>query len=270
MPKRKASGSQKGGPRKRQRTTGPRKVTIKRMINSALGRAIENKRGAGEVQSLVLGTYTATPVSQVSVLVPTLSKGTEEYQRVGSQVTLKRAVLRGYIRPKLANATDGFYTTAEKLWNLRMIIGKPRNFNAVSVQGRAGDINIGDLNNLLRDGIDNKPFASNNPLSLIRPIAKTYWKIAHDKIYRIGISSNGSATVQGLKADNNNYPVNRFFTIDLTKHFKKKLIYDESSSYPQNDSLYMIFNLCDIAGLGTGDTNCVDVTWYLDYEYEDA
>lgn len=263
------------GPRgssKKQKTTAraPSTFRIKKMINSAIGRNLENKRGAGEVQSLTLGTYTATPVSQTSVLVPTLSQGSAEYQRTGSQVTLKRCVLRGYIRPKIANAADGFYSAGEKLWNVRMIIGKPRNFNAVTVQGRAGDLNIGDLNNLLRDGIDNKPFASHNPLSLIRPVNKYYWKVAHDKLYRIGISSNGSGTNQGLKADNNNYPINRFFTIDLTKHFKKKLIYDETSSYPQNDSLYLTLHLCDIAGLATGDTNCVDVTWSLEYEYEDA
>lgn len=256
-------------PRKMRVSVSVPKKIVKSMIKKELARSLENKRGAGEVQSLVLGTYTATPVSQSQTLVPTLSQGTAEYQRIGQQVTVKKVVLRGYIRPKLANATDGFYTTAEKLWNVRMIIGKPRNINSQSVQGVV-PLSIGDLNNLFRDGVDNKPFASNNPLSLIRPTNKFYWKICYDRIHRIGISSNGAATNQGLKSDNNNYPINKFFTIDLTKFYKKKLIFDETSSYPQNDCLWMSFHLCDIAGQGVGDTNCLDVTWYLDYEYEDA
>lgn len=255
-----------GGTRRTRKNKGVSK-TVKDYVNRAIASNIENKRGSGE-GSLTLGTYTATPVSQTALLAPVVSKGVEEYHRTGLQVKLKRAVLRGYIRPKM-QADGTFYSVGEKLWHIRMVIGKPHNINSQSIQGTV-PLNTGDLANMFRDGYDNKPFASNNPLCLLRPVNRNYWKICYDKCHRIGISSNGAATTQGLKADNNNYPINKFFTIDLTKHFKKKLIFDESSSYPQNDALWVSCHLMDIAGLNVGDTNCIDVSYYLDYEFEDA
>lgn len=245
------------------------KVTksVKTYVRHALDRRIENKTSGvtGILYAYQNGTASIIS-SQVVSLAPTILQGTNESNRIANLVNLKYASMRCYLQLN-GSGLNGQIPFVPGNFQIRIFIGKLK--NSVSTPLTT------DLDKLLRTGAATLPFNSTDGLSLCRRTNKDLFTIYYDRIHKIGVSdpSNNAAsfnTVSGIS--NNEYRLNKTFNINITKFFRKKLIFnDASSNVPQNCGLYMWAGIVDSLTSGyTSASSPIAMYYDLEYSYEDA
>jgi len=266
MPKFYPKYRKKAVPRKRvykKKTVA--KSSVKTMIKKALDRRIENKHGGTTGQ---LGAYQdgANTVIGSFQLLPVITQGVTESTRVGNTIKMKNIFMKGFLRYNttgLLNVTP----TNPIPYHVRIFIGKLKYTNAAP--------SVSEFNGLLRTGSSNVPFNSTDGLSLCRKVNTEQFTVYYDKIFKLGtaIPSQTSSVFNVANGiSNNDYKLNHYIKINMTKFCKKNFIYDNNATGPTNNGLYMWAGLVDAlaSDITLGNTPPVVLDFDIEYSFEDA
>jgi len=244
------------------------KTSIKMMIKKALDRRIENKNTsvASSMNIFQSGAATITSTSAVD-LTPNIGIGAAENGRVGNNVHMKNAYLRGFLRMN-STGTNGVNIYVPNQYHVRIFIGRLKESIAAPTTAQYGS--------LLRTGGSTFLFDSGSGMSLNRKVNTEFFTVWYDKIFKLGAGGHSTglsqfSTLSGI--NNNDYKLNYNIRINLTKMIKKTLVFNDalSGNYPTNTSLFMWAGLVDsLASDTTYGSPPVVLDYDVEYSYEDA
>jgi len=238
-------------PRKR---SGGRKA-ITKIVKSIISRQAENKVWAdyGVNQSIVCATGTA-PASRN--ICPLLAYGTGVSARIGNEVRVKSAYIRGHVNilPYDAGAqTVNILPLYVKLWIVSAKQINTQNITATNI-----------ATNFFEAGAGSTGFQG-NMLDMEFSPNKDAWTVYSTKTFKIGAGATSSNVNATSYFDNSPFSVPFYFSFG--KHLKT-LKYDEAITSATNRNLFMILQ-CVPANGNTGAFNLAEYHYSTRVEYED-
>jgi len=103
-------------------------------------------------------------------------------------------------------------------------------------------------------------------------VNKDYFTVYKRLRFKVGFSQDGQLgnnnTYQHFA--NNDYKLNIVKKLDLTKHCPKIVKFNDNTSAPTNDNLYMFAYCVNANGTFTATNTPATIDYCIDYEYEDA
>lgn len=264
--RRKAGGTRKRGRKviignviSSKKAVKPVSKAVKQYVKQAITKSSETKVLVQSGQ--LLGTIsTVIAPANVRSLVPTLSQGVGEGQRIGNKISIRKVMLRGYIT-LMYNNVNPFPPNYPSQYNVRMFVGYVKGTPIVAPQA-------GDFGNLLRSGGGATDF-STDLMSLMRPVHSDYWTIKRQRKYKIGLASGTNAGVLAGE-QNNDFSLVKYFNMDITSCYKKVLRYDDNDSTPQNQGLFLFCGCTDLIGSALVLPNAViQINHEVEFYYDD-
>lgn len=243
-------------------------TTVKRYVKRAIAVKAENKvtgttNNYMPIMQAGISTILATSVYNLS---PTIVQSVAINGRIGNRVNLRSVYLKGCLQ--LANLpTNSGYPSWPGQYLVRIFIGKLKD----GIQAPT----TSELALLLRSGGSTFAFDSTVGLSISRNVNKDYYNVIYSKVFKIGIASILTGT-QGVYAglNNNDYKLNHMLKINLTKGFKKNLLFQEgvNANQPINTSLFIWAGCCDplFSANGHQQDPVVALNYDVEYSYEDS
>lgn len=222
---------------KRQKTYKSRRVNrkmgvkpskaIKQYVKSMISRNIELKQHAltnivsytqfplatfsGTGSGSILSFYNAN----IGQLFDQISAGTGQGDRIGNVITLKKAVIRGFLQYYENPLVDQL---GGDQFDVRIYIGYRLDGTPIT----------GSLLGLFQNGDTN--YAPSGQLTdTLSWVNKDLYKVMWSKRFKVGMSTG--------TVPNNDYPASRYFAVDLCKHgFKnKRVVYNDAGNPPPID-----------------------------------
>jgi len=207
------------------------------------------------------GTMNITPLTPYAGWM-SIVQGVGQANRIGNQVSTRRVMLKYVMLPTSYNATTN---SQPRPVEVQMFLGYVKQAPSILPTGA-------DFDNLFQFNNTDNP-ATGAIFDLNQPINKDYWTVKKYWTHKIGFANyagNGSALNQQTYA-NNDFKLNVIRKIDITKHYPKKLLFNDNVGTIQNTGLFFFFQA--IAADGTvfsGSQLPILMQWQLDLEYEDA
>ena len=216
-----------------RRTARKPKVSlpVKRYVKRALHQNTENKLWIDFYLNVPIASAVGAVPSNIALL-PQLSQGTAQNQRVGNKVKVRRAYVKGYCNLLPYNVTNNI-NGGPILVKLFVIKYKKQNINTLS----STDITT----QFFETGSGSTGFQG-NVLDMLFQGNDSSWKICMTKQFELGTTSQSAFTGQYGTSYNDNSKMTIPFYFNYTKHLKKTLLYqDSSTSVCQNDNLWLAF-----------------------------
>jgi len=211
------------------------------------------------VDQLYIEGYTATATTStildLSLVFSNITQGTTQTSRAGNRIEPSNVVFKGflnYLVPSVENCPNEQFLL--KMVVFRMKRGYSENPN---------------MSKFLQLGAS--AFAPINQLTdVIRQINKDEIVVYAVRTFKLGPSSNNGSP--GSSSANNDYPLTRFFNINLTKHCKN-VIYNDTDVPCMNKQFYVGF----MGGAYDGSTNStpsgafpVAISYSVECAYKDG
>jgi len=256
--KRRKYASKKRAPPRRKRVTKPSKKFVKQ-VQSIISKNVEDKSSYLEAGAVSYNSVITTS-SDIRFIVPDVSQGVQEGNRVGDQIRAKKLVLNGLIN---MNLTFGGSTNATRL-GVRVFIVQPKLYmDRASITANANSW----LPFLLRKG--NSATAFNGTVGdLYAPVNSEIITTYYDKIHYMSIPYMLTQAGQQETA---------FSYRHFRKEFKlkgKKLLYDSNYAAGQQPSNYSPVIIIGYAHLDGSTADTVNTQISLSYstlmDFEDA
>lgn len=234
---------------------------VKKVISSQ----IENKQSVTYALNQQINyAGTVTDPAYIS-LVPALQQGTSNGQRVGNQVRVKKAIIRGYVN---INTTSAFGTSIIplycKMWICRR---KAQNFYD-TITGTDWDefFQVGTTSVGFQGNLADLMFFTNSDV----------WSTYQTKTCLLGPNINLPATTptgtllpsgfSSAKCD-----ISVPFRFDVSKHLKGAMRFNDGSFRPQNKELYLVFQVVPMDGSAPATLALSpEYNYVYEFEYEDA
>lgn len=258
----------------KKKKTGITAKTAKAIVKEELDKRIENKcTNIDSGESIMYNALNASfaPIvltpSPSGVLNYNITQGTTQSTRVGNKVNVKSAVLKVIVYPLEYDET--LHNVPKPNYVRMDIFGmKPQYDTYNNVLFAINPVNgtffqDGSTSNgyqsLLRD------LLSDINLDVVTPFYKRVLKIGC-----ANYAGSGNQIIQNYYA-NNDFDYSSFFTIDITNHFPKKIIWNDSTNVAASRGVYMTLVPCHADGSVSIDTQ-LELAYevQLDLEYEDA
>lgn len=213
---------------KRKRFYKPRakmakkKSGLRRLVRREVARMAENKTTEVNLASIPVyqGITTSTAVYS---LIPNISQGTTQATRIGNRIRIRKATLRMSITINNLGATS-----APTYVDLYIFKYKPqKGYSSGALPSTAMD-------NFLQSGSTSIPYTGGIS-DYLRPVNKDLFDVKFKKRMCMFNPQNGTTQVASTASLN----PNRFFTLDITKFYKKVLEYNDNTSVPTNDALWI-------------------------------
>ena len=255
--------------RKKNPKTKPTKgVTpaVKKFVNRTLNKAIENKYDYQNTTvdiSNVLGSVNPY-FNNLNCSVAQAAPG--QGGRIGNRITVKNAILKGSMNMRdyssLTNSRQLDQMVTIVVFKLRSyLVGtNPTNANFFSRMFQLGSSATGLLN---------------LPIDHIRRYNKDLMQVKAVRHFKLGFSQPtanfGATGTTGNIAPNNDFSYQRFFSIPLTKFYKKTQIFDDDNGAAgaRNDNLFFMVFTAPVDGSAFTSTP-ISLTWDWELTYEDA
>lgn len=181
-------------------------------------------------------------------LLPGMSQGTTQATRVGNSITLKRLVIRGVVN-MVALGTYNSPTYVD------VYIFKNRKTNN-SPASMSDFLQLGS-SSVSYDG-DTQPYSG-----LLRVNDDAFKECIHERFYLL---NSPPSAAQAFNAAIN---PSATFEWDLTRFMKKKLLFDDSITAAQNDSLWMACGTTQSDGNTVSGSNMAEITYVVEMDYTD-
>ena len=248
-----------------------RKKAVKANLRSEIKRVISRQEEHKESCQYSLNTPLppSNNVSWVTSSIPIcpnaagfqITQGVGQGQRVGNQIRTKKCWVKGVLHPTIYDAA----TNNQPLpFEVRMLLFKDK-FNKSS---QPSAVNL----DLFQNG--SSVLAPQNDLvDMILDLNRDRYTIYHDEILKVGTANSGGtgnlASFQYFA--NNDFSYNVKFHVDCTKFLPSVVTYNDTSTSPMSDSLWLIFlpvaaNGSQLASNNTG----LAMSWTAVYQYTDA
>lgn len=260
----------KRGYAKKRRTykkTGGKKGAIKAIVRKELSRRVETK----SIQTYEYGRYVypmgnnsdAQNIINVGLSTAfTVAQGAGQGNRIGNAITTKRLVMKGILVP---TPYDNIYNTVVFPLHVKMYLFRDKTTPTVMPTPMFNG-------NFFQNGSSSTTF-NNDLTDLVSPINTDRYSILATKTMKVGFANAGGTGNQPAYQSfaNNDFKYNVQFQFDLTKHYSKRVKFNDTSLLPSCNGLYLMVCPCSATGgaIPTGN-RVLDVNYTLEYKYEDA
>lgn len=256
----------KRAPRKTaaKRKTAPRKKTnLKKVIKQVLHSQIENKLASTFERYKTITSYVQTPGLYVQSMIPysNIVQGLGQSDRIGCKIRTMKCIFNYVITPYPKSAVLNNIPMPQ---NVIIFFGKVKNskpqppiasdFAKLYQFGNTVAVPQGDL--------------MDQVLSVNKDWFTVYKTITHKIGFENYNTSSLSPTFQHFT--NNDYKLNAIGHINLTKYCPKNVIFNDTTSEPTNDGLFMWAMSVPANGTTQAELSPVVMSSSIHYEYEDA
>lgn len=244
-----------------------RSSVFKKKVLSVIKAQTETKQAFHSITSQAIRNQISTS-SDMNVVIPAITQGTGDNNRIGDQVTLQRLSVKGYLRLPVDNTANSAYN---RRIALRMMLVKPKRYNS-----KDDIVNNATtwMPSLLKKGGTTVGFtgAINDLWAPINSdaITKYYDKVIYLKQDAL-VTSGGAAATQVIPVSYSAEGTLRFFSI--TKKFNKILKYDaniDSGTYPINNNMVLVIGLVYLNGDAPTGTTQAYLSFDTVMDFEDA
>lgn len=260
-----------------KRTRRPRSTTRKPAKRSNRGyvtKAQVNRMINREVEDKVFYQFPFDPVSISNVLPPLapffnnlnyqVLQGTGQGDRVGNKVTHKAGTLKCSLNVRPYNALSNSRQIPQLV---TLVVFKIRGY-----QTGVNPTYANFFSKMFQLGNTSQPL-TNTPIDHIRPFNKDIMDVKAVRRFKMGMSErvDNSPAAGAYIAPNNDFDVQKFVSINLTKFYKKTQIFNDgiAPNDAQNDNLFFMVYCCPMDGSAYTSTP-IDLTWDLQLKYQDA
>lgn len=244
----------------RPKVSAPIRQYVKRAIHTQL----ENKH-ALIVQNVITPTAYVfnTTMNCVSCIpsVNILQTSLGQSGRIGNQISTRSLFFNFVLYPRPYDVISNNLPTPQEVL---IFIGKVK---GTKINTPA----IGDFNRLWQNGN-----TAVGPYSDLRDLTQTYnkdvfqiYKIMRFKLAFSNHEGTGNLPGQQFYA-NNDFKLNVVRKMNLTKHCPKILKFNDASTIPVNDNLYMWITTVNADGTTASNTQPIQMSYSFHYSYEDA
>lgn len=252
--------------RRRARVPPTKKPTFEKRVKTVISRMAENKV-QNHSDYLSLQGYgatnwglTITPMTP-DTLYMTILQGAGQGQRIGNSIRVKSLRLTGLIRalPYSALTNPNPTPIYVKLLFLTRKDAPTELYNSLT-----------DVLQLGNDSVS--PGASSQLERMQRPVNTDVWTYHTSRTFKVGYSSYSgtSADADQQVYSNNDFKMNHFVNIDLTKYCTKNIKFDDNTANPssRNIVMYPILYTANGTNLGFNDVP-VSMHYSIEMSYED-
>lgn len=241
------------------------KPTFDKRVKAVISRMAENKiqnyRGTINVRAQTSTGWDTTviPCTPFTAFL-SIPQGVSQGERVGNTIRVKKLKFSGVLRPLPYNATSNPEPTPLFV----KIMWMTRKDSPMEI--------FTSMSDLLQFG-----GSSESPgfqlVNLQRPINLDEWTVHTHRTYKLGYSAyNGISSDTNYQFyENNDFKMNQFVNVDLTKYCVKNIKFDDNSVNPTTR------NICMYAMVYRADSGTPAITdlpaaldFNLDFEYEDV
>lgn len=245
------------------------KKAIKRVVRSVISRPAETK--SVEYWQLDKPLYAVGNVNfpdnvfalGFNTVGPNLTQGTGPGSRIGNQVTIKKAMLKGVLVPMPYNVTTN---PTPKPVQVRMVLIYDREDpNDAFLPG----------NQLMQAG-NGAAALEGRITDMLHPYNTDRYRILMQRTFKLGFAeyagTTGSTSNQGIfqAYANNDFKLNHQVKLDFTKYLPKKVKWNDNTSTPTTRGVYALFHLANADG-STLDQSIIAAEWSfgITIEYQD-
>lgn len=249
---------------------------VKAYVQRAIAKNVETKSMIPYVvQNYPISPYGIAPngphqLTTFDLLTPLdgLIQGTNNGQRLGDIIRIKKMSVRGYVNLDSTKANDDLYL--KNPMYVKIVVGRRKDTvadpNTFSIPG----VSTG-FNNLFING----PTAAapqNQPTDMYRMFNRDVYKILATRYFKIGNAapSNDPSTSAQY---NNDFSFARHFNIDLSKFIKTVRYNPGTTTISSNNGIYMWFLVCFANGAYPNGVNAnlpLECHFDVNAIYEDA
>jgi len=221
--------------KKASKRTGKPKKTISKVVKRVIQSQVEQKEYSTYGANQPITTANATYPTFISCM-PSIQQGTTQGGRIGDEIRIKYARVKGYVNLLPYHITNNPLSTAVmvKLW---LCSSKLSNLNGLTNTA----INTG----FFETGSQTTGFQG-NLLDMLLPSNKDGWTIHATKTFELGATyaSTGGQVGTGGYYDNSKMILP--FNFRFEQHFKGPIKFNDDGSslnnyYPYNRNLYLVF-----------------------------
>lgn len=260
-------------PAKKRYARGGRKSSavssaVKTYVNKTIHSNIENKQTQAQVgrmfgniaNSATLSVHPLTPYPSIL----TIAQGPGQAERTGNEVRVRKAILKYVLYPTKYNAeTNNSLVPLE----IQMFLGYVKNSSGLVPQFSDFD-NLYQYNNTVNPVLGNL-YDLNQKINTDYWCVKKYWR--HKLGYSTIIDSDSNPATAYANYANNDFKLNIVNTIDITKHYPKRLKFNDVSDILQGAGLFFWFQAVAADGSTlAGSQVPATILWQIDVHYEDA
>jgi len=245
------------------------KKSIKRVVRSVLSRAAETK----SVESWFLDKplYTVGNVNfpdnvfalGFNTVGPTCVQGTGQGNRIGNQVTIKRAILKAVLVPMPQNATTN---PTPKPVVVRMALMYDReDENDSFIPG----------NQLMQSG-NGAAALEGRITDMLHPYNNNRYRVLTTRTFKLGFAEYAGTTTsvanQGIfqAYSNNDFKLNHQIKMDVSKYLPKKVKWNDNTSNPVTRGLYALFHYANADGSSLDPTIiAAEISYGMAIDFQD-
>jgi len=234
---------------------------IKNYVKRAISRRQENKETTTfGLNQAILTVANSTPTA-ISLL-PTPVQGTGDSDRIGSEITMKKLVVTGFVNMLPFDTTNNPTAPAPLLIKMWIVSAKNINTNTFS-------------NTLASSSYFQTSNSSAGFQATIRdqllPVNPDLFTVHRSKTFKIGYGSlSGANQSSNVGTAFDNSPMCQSFTFDCSKYVSK-LKYDEGQTWPTNKNMFLVTTATRCDGSTSSATLATsEYHWRIQAIYEDA
>lgn len=225
--------------RPRARPYAKRTSSIARVVKKVLSRNLERKTWLSYNSNSNLATASTTVAPAVSDLLPQILQGTGASQRIGNEVKITKAFIRGYVnlRPYDATLNPLPVPIYVKMWLVSYKLTNQPSFTTAAL-----------FSNFFQTNNSSVGFQA-NMLDTILEVNKEAWTVHKTKIVKIGTSSANSLNLPTNYAGYmDNSPMSAPFYFEFAKHLDKLKYDDTVNNLCTNRNLFIIYQAVNANG----------------------
>lgn len=243
----------------KKKTNRPVGLAVKKYVNNALARNIENKVLSEYGANQVITTASAAPFNSVYVL-PRPGLGTSKNQRIGNEIKIKKSYIRGFVNLLPYNAVTNPLSTPIyiKMWlcsykTINTALASSTNVGTSFFE--AGSSSVGPQGNML---------------DITLSPNEECWTVYKTKVMKLGAANATAAGQVGTGGYYDNSPMSASFYFNIGKYFKTKLRFnDATTNVPENKNCFLFIQAVNADG-SISAINVAEYHYTFRHEYEDA
>lgn len=246
------------------------KKEIKRQIRKEFSNKIETKRSYVEPSSCSLNAslsniYPVLPnitTTNFYQLMPEITQGTTEQNRIGTEITPKGLYVKGCISTDWLDIVAN-NSSFQNIYVRVLCLSDKQN----PVDSLAYAAFTTSYNTLLEKGSSSTNFQFSDPMSIQRPVNRNRFNVYYDKTFHLGAYSANIGT-----SNIDQYHGSKKFSFKVP--MKKKFKYNDNDSRPNNISMpFLLVGYCPADQRNTtagATTTFLNLSYYTDFYYTDA
>lgn len=255
--------------------TGRPTRALAKMVQSIISRNIENKAYQAAYQMPVQATQPDGAVSWFGLIpvspyydpgapigsIVRIEQGVEQAMRVGNTIRTKRCIFKGVMYPLPPNeGTNPDPCPMEVcMWIFKI---KDQKNGAALTNAQYF------VNNEFFQSSNSTTGVTGDIINMVQTINADNIKLYYKRVFKLGFASGATLTNDN---PNNDFALNRKFSIDITKYLPKVIKYDDDNENPSINPVYCFIAPFRADGsVYDGNYKVINVDYELNYVYEDA